>query len=305
MQRQAWERIRWADHLRDEHLSHGRVRLAELGAGPPLLLLHGLGGNWQSWLANLPALSLHHRVIAVDLPGFGESEAFSGSVTMERYADSVVDLLDRLGIDRATFVGNSMGGLITIEAAVRHPERIAGAILACSGGIPLTDRRHRLVLLPLFRAINRLLRPSMVRRWALDHSWTRHALASGVVHRPRQVPPGLLSEALSGLGAPGCVPVLEAGLGYDARPRAPHVSCPTLVLWGREDRLLPLRMGRELHGLIPGSRLVVWDATGHCPMLEAPARFDELVATFVAGLARENRPQVGTAHPSSGRQPER
>ena len=81
-------------------------------------------------------------------------------------------------------------------------------------------------------------------------------------------------------------PRSTAGLRYDARVRAPRIACPTLVLWGREDRLLPVAMGEELHRLIPGSRLVVWDGTGHCPMLEDPARFDAAVTAFVGESSR-------------------
>jgi pimeloyl-ACP methyl ester carboxylesterase len=283
--RPSWERVSWPDHVREERLSCGEVRLVEMGTGTPLVLLHGLAGNWQSWLANLSALSAHHRVIAIDLPGFGHSALCTGAITMEGYADTVVELLDRLGIDRATLIGNSMGGLITIEAAARHPERIAAAILVCSGGIPLTGWRHRLVVIPLLLTLHNLLRHVGLRRWALARPWRMRLLAGGIVHRPREVPAPLLSEALSGLGAPGVTAALRAGLGYDARRRAPRLTCPTLLLWGREDRVVPLWMGEELHALIPHSRLVVWDGVGHCPMLEAPERFDELVESFVAQTA--------------------
>src|SRR4051794_12588436 len=104
-------------------LAHGRVRFVERGDGSPLLLIHGLGGNWQSWLSNIDGLAADHRVIAVDLPGFGTSDAFRGPVSMARHADTLVELLDERGIERAALAGNSMGGLLTIETAVRHPDR--------------------------------------------------------------------------------------------------------------------------------------------------------------------------------------
>ena len=271
-----------AADVREEPLHRGVVRFVETGTGPALVLLHGLGGNWQSWIATLPALSARHRVIAVDLPGFGRSPLPSGAITMEGYADTVVELLDRLGIERATLVGNSMGGLVSIEAAVRHPRRVAAAVLVCSGGIPPTGRRLRLLLIPLLQALHRLLAHRTLRRWALARPRILHLMAHGILHRPDQVPIPVLSEALSGLGAPGVAPAMRAGLGYDARRRAPMVSCPTLLVWGREDRLQPLWMAEELLALIPGSRLVVWDGVGHCPMLETPERFAELVESFVA-----------------------
>jgi pimeloyl-ACP methyl ester carboxylesterase len=266
---------------RDHLLAHGRVRVVDIGDGPPLVLIHGLGGNWRNWLANLPALAQRHRVIALDLPGFGRSEAYADGVTMERYADTVVELLDLLGVEQATFVGNSMGGLLTIETAARHPDRVNAAILVSSGGIPLTSLRHRVITIPQSRAVNGLLRRRYARR-AMAIPQVRHLIGSRIVHDPGKMPARLLSVALNGLGAPGFGTALDAALTYDARIRAPAVACPTTVLWGREDRLLPLALGEELQLLIPDSRLVVWDAIGHCPMLEDPARFDELVTAFVA-----------------------
>ena len=270
----------WAAHVRDEQLSHGHVRLLDAGDGPPLLLLHGLGGNWQNWLGNLPGLTDRHRVIAPDLPGFGRSEPFRGAVTVPRLSGAIVELLDRLEVPHATFVGNSMGGLLTIETAAAHPARVAGAVLVCSGGIPLTTPRYRLALLPLVRVLNRGLRFRLVRGGLLGNDLTLRALAATVVSDPARISSQRLRAALSDLGAPGLLPTLRGGRAYDARPRARQVSCPTQILWGREDRLLPLRMGEELHRLIPQSRLTVWDRAGHGPMIEYPERFNELVATF-------------------------
>jgi len=266
----------------DRVLRHGRVRLVDLGDGPPLILLHGLGGAWRNWQANIPALAKRHRVIALDLPGFGASEPYAGAVTVQRYVDTVIDVLDQLNIEQATFVGNSMGGLLTIETAVRHPDRVSSAVLVCSGGIPLTSRRHRLLTIPQARAANRLLRLRLPRCAVNRSPGIRRLIGGQIFHDPASIPSDLLAVALNGLGAPGFGPAFAAAAGYDARLRAPSMTCPTLLLWGREDPLLPLAMGEELHRLIPGSRLEVWDEIGHCPMLEDPARFDELVTTFAA-----------------------
>ncbi|MBV8305048.1 MAG: alpha/beta fold hydrolase, partial [Acidimicrobiia bacterium] len=84
------------------------MRFVELGVGPAVLLLHGLGGNWQNLLGTLPLLAGHHRVIAVDLPGFGASEPLRGGVTVAGLADVAIELLDHLDVEAAAFVGNSM-----------------------------------------------------------------------------------------------------------------------------------------------------------------------------------------------------
>ena len=274
----------------DLSLSHGHVRVVDVGSGPALVLLHGLGGNWRNWAANISVLSQSHRVVALDLPGFGCSEPYTGAVTIERYVDTVVELLDRLGIERTTFVGNSLGGLLTIETAARHPDRVGAAILVGSGGIPMTSLRHRLIAIPQARAVNYLLRRPRARRAVARGDRARRLIAGMVFHDPRTIPEDLVADALNGLGAPAFRAVFDAGQSYDARVRAPHVACPTLVLWGREDRLLPVAMGEELHRLIPDSRLVVWNATGHCPMIENPARFHDLVTAFSAETAEKLPP---------------
>lgn len=266
----------------DRHLSSETVRVVDIGSGPALVLLHGLGGTWRNWQANLPGLSREHRVIALDLPGFGRSPRYIGPVTMERYVDTVIELLDELDVPSATFVGNSMGGLLTIEAAVRHPRRVRAVVLACSGGIPLTSLRQRLFTIPQARAINQLLQVGLVRRAIKVSPLARNLIGGRILHAPGTIPPDVLSAALRGLGAPGFGPAMAAAAHYDARIRAPQITCPTLVLWGREDRLLPVDMATELHDLIPGSRLIVWDGIGHCPMLEAPDRFDAVVSAFTS-----------------------
>jgi pimeloyl-ACP methyl ester carboxylesterase len=287
--------------VRETTLRHGPIRFVDAGRGPALLLIHGLGGNWQNWQANLDGLARRHRVIVPDLPGFGGSPAYPGRVTMARYADTLVEVLDELGIDQATFVGNSMGGLLSIEAALRHPDRVTATMLVCSGGIPLTTLRHRAVLRPGALALNTALRHERIRHAALRRPRVRLAIAARIVHRPHRVEARYLSEALDGIGARAFGPVLRAALRYDARPYAPRLNRPTLIVWGRHDRLLPLWMGRQLHALIPNSELAVWDDAGHCPMIEHPARFNDLVANFAGrhpsgSLGRSD----GKALPSSG-----
>jgi len=281
-------------------LVHGRVQFLDEGQGPVLLLLHGLGGNWQSWQANIAGLTRRHRVITPDLPGFGGSAPYQGAVTMARYADTSVELLDVLGIESAIFVGNSMGGLLSIEAAVRHPDRVTAILLTCSGGIPLTTMRHRAVLIPGGLALNTMLGLGPIRRAALTNRFVRHAIAARIVHQPQRIQPTHLLEALEGVGARGFGKALRAGLRYDARRRASHLRCPTLIVWGRHDRLLPVWMGQQLHDHIGHSDFVVWEDTGHCPMLEHPERFNELLDAFAQQYGNSSGRSDSQAPPSSG-----
>jgi pimeloyl-ACP methyl ester carboxylesterase len=286
--------------VREVGLDHGRVRFVDEGHGPVLLLLHGLGGNWQNWQANMAGLALRHRVIMPDLPGFGGSAPYPGAVTMARYADTIVELLDVLGIESCIFVGNSMGGLLSIEAAVRHPDRVTAILLACSGGIPLTTLRHRMALIPGSLALNAILGPRPIRRAALKNRLVRHAIAARIVHQPKRIQPVHLLEALDGVGARGFGKALRAGLRYDARHRASHLRCPTLIVWGRHDRLLPIWMGQQLHDHIGHSDFVVWEDTGHCPMIEHPERFNELLEAFAQQNGNSSGRSDSQAPPSGG-----
>ncbi|GAA4823552.1 alpha/beta fold hydrolase [Nocardioides caeni] len=268
-------------------LEHGRVSVVDVGSGPPLLLIHGLGGTWRNWEANIPGLARHHRVIALDLPGFGGSEPYAGEVSVARYVATLVELLDQLDVLEATIVGNSMGGLLAMETALVRPDRVTATVLVSSGGLPLTSWRHQRVLIPQARLVNRLLRRPVC-RWALRRSQLARVLLGGqVFFDARSVPPELLSAALDGLGAHGFAAALDAGSDYDARVRAPGIRKPTLVVWGRQDPLLPVEMGHELHELIRGSHFEVWDRTGHCAMLEHPARFDVRVTSFIEELGSQ------------------
>ena len=200
---------------------------------------------------------------------------------MARYADTLVEVLDELGIDQATFVGNSMGGLLSIEAALRHPDRVTATMLVCSGGIPLTTLRHRFVLRPGALALNAALRHKRIRHVALHRPRVRQVIAARIVHRPHRVDARYLSEALDGIGARAFGPVLRAALRYDARPHAPRLNRPTLIVWGRHDLLIDYHDADLFEQLIPHSRKVVFEDTGHMAMLEQPERFNELLAGFL------------------------
>jgi pimeloyl-ACP methyl ester carboxylesterase len=151
---------------------------------------------------------------------------------MSRFADTIVEFLDTLGVGSAIFVGNSIGGLLSIEAAARHPDRVSATLLACSGGIPLTTLRHRAVLIPGSLMLNTVLRRRPIRRAALARPLVRHAIAARILHDPRRIEAANLVEALDGVGTRGFGTVLRAGRRYDARRSAPYVRCPTLILWG-------------------------------------------------------------------------
>src|SRR5438046_1280735 len=133
-----WREIDWSSHLNDAIVEGRRARYCDYGSGdgPPVVMLHGLGGSWQNWLENIPRIGQERRVIAVDLPGHGASEMPAEKMSISglgRLVDSLCELLD---LGDVVLVGNSMGGFTSAEVAIQFPERAAGLVLVAAAGIP-------------------------------------------------------------------------------------------------------------------------------------------------------------------------
>jgi pimeloyl-ACP methyl ester carboxylesterase len=291
--RAGWLDVDWPAHQRWLELDGAAVNVIELGEGPPLLFVHGLSGCWQNWLENIPYFARTHRVVAADLPGFGASEMPHGEITISGYARTLDRLCDVLGIDAAAVVGNSMGGFVAAELAIASPQRVERLALVSAAGISSEHVRREPIL-----AVGRAL--ALTAGWAA----TRHEVFSRraglrrlalqlVVHRPDRLSAPLAFELMSGSGRRAFVPALEANLGYPIRDRLPEIACPTLVVWGAKDRIIPVRDADVFAQLIPDVRKVVLPDTGHVPMLEQPERFNALLETFLA----EQPTSVGAGAP--------
>lgn len=279
--RSAWLDVDWRTHQRWVEVAGRPVNVVELGAGPPLLFVHGLSGSWQNWLETLPHLARSHRVVAFDLPGFGASPLPAERITISGYARIVDELCDALGIDAAAVVGNSMGGFVAAELAIRFPQRVERLVLVSSAGLS-SDALRRQPLLTSARVL------AATSGWTASKVETfarrpglRRILLRYIFHHPDRLPAALAFEQLQGSGKPGFLPALDALLSYPIRDRVPEIACPTLIVWGTHDRLVPLRDASEFERLIPNARKVVFPDTGHVSMLERPARFNALLEAFV------------------------
>jgi pimeloyl-ACP methyl ester carboxylesterase len=278
----------WSAHLRWVRVHGTLVNVLDMGsdpAHPALLFLHGLSGCWQNWLENIPDFARDHRVIAVDLPGFGASPMPPDAISVTGYARMLVALLDELGIDEVQIVGNSMGGFIGAEIAIRNPERVRRLVLVAAAGLSMRQMRHerRRGVRPrienvLFFALGRLASRSDV---VVRSSHLRRALLALIVAHPERLPGPLIVEQARGAGKPGFTAALDAMTGYPIRDRLGEVACPALIVWGEEDRLVPLRDASEFEWLIPDARRVVYADAGHMVMFERPARFNADVRAFL------------------------
>src|SRR5207253_6441 len=144
-----------------------RLRYREMGSGPPVILVHGIAASLEYWRFTIGALAPGHRVLAIDLPGCGFSERGAMLPTLPETADILVGLLDALGIERASFVGNSLGGLICLETALRHPERMARLILSNSAGLghEINPFWRLVAIPPVGRLLIELNRHAAARGW--------------------------------------------------------------------------------------------------------------------------------------------
>lgn len=244
------------------------------GSGSPLVLLHGIGHRWQAWEPVLDLLAERHDVIAVDLPGFGQSPlAADREYTMAGAVDMTAELFDAFGLDRPHVAGNSLGGVLSLELASRGLVRSATA-LAPAGFWNARDRAWALYLLTALRATGRA--PSPIRSAFVRAKLTRMLGASLLYGRPsRLVAEIVLADLASFAASPGFDLVARAGRDYVYASPAPTV--PTTVIWGARDRILWPRQARRAATLLPDATHVLLPRCGHVPMSDDPDRIADLI----------------------------
>jgi pimeloyl-ACP methyl ester carboxylesterase len=266
-----------------------KLSILEAGTGPAILAMHGLGGTKGSFLPTLAALADRDRfrVIAVDLPGFGDSDKPIGAAYDAPYfAERAVNLLDALGIERAHLIGNSLGGRVALEIALRYPDRVGRlALLAPS----LAWRRDRpgLSLVRLARPELGLvqLAPRPVVRAVVDRlipgadkDWT----ALGVDEFLRAY---LTRSGRAAFYAAARQIYIDRPHGEDGFwTRLPALRADALFVWGRRDRLVPVAFARHVADALPRSRHLELDC-GHVPQVERPKQTHAAVDAFLCGRA--------------------
>jgi pimeloyl-ACP methyl ester carboxylesterase len=282
--RSEWLDFPWTRHQHRIRIDGREAQYVDAGEGPALVFVHGLGAAWQSWLENIPEFAHDHRVVAMDLPGFGCSERPDGDISIEYYANWVFRLLDELGIDAGAVVGNSMGGFIAAEMAIRGPERVQRLALV-SAAVFWQEYRRAQPLVELARRSDAIMARALTR--VTDDVATRPrlrswALATAGFRYPHLIEKQLAHELVrSARRTDGYLPALEAMADFPLEEELPKISCPALIVWGAQDTLVPVKDAKRLEALIPGSRRVVFERTGHVAMLERPERFNRLLRDFL------------------------
>ena len=284
-----------------QHVSiHGHdVAYRMEGAGPVLLLLHGIAGSSRTWRDAIPRLTDRFTVLAPDLTGHGQSDKPVGDYSLGAFASGIRDLMEVFDIDRATVVGQSFGGGVAMQFAYQYPERCERLVLVDSGGLGReVNWMLRLVALPaseyvmpvLFSSFIRdqgdaLLRAFNERGFRLSHLteiWSAYASLAEADNRRA------FARTVKSVIDPGGQTVSAMDRLYLAS------AMPTLIIWGDRDGIIPVSHAYAAHEAIPESRLVVIEGVGHFPLIEAPEQFaDELVdfidTTEPAHIGAEDR----------------
>lgn len=271
-----------------------RVGYHDVGEGPVLIMLHGSGpgaSGWSNYSRNVPELARRYRVICPDLPGFGASDVkpIEGPIP-GFWADTVVALMDALGIAQAHFVGNSMGGMIALKIALEHPERAGRLILMGPGGgfpvssiFPTPGIANLLTFYegegPTIEKVRFFIEQAVYDRSVLTEELFAERLAAALDPRIVAQPPMRPGPA----GPP-------EELWRDRRlAQLPH---EVLILWGREDRILPLDCGFTLMKQIPRARLMVIPQCGHWIQWEHAEEFNGQVALFLDGAGANDKGEI-------------
>ena len=294
-----WRETDWSRELKQVEVGGAPINYVDVGSGDseePVVFVHGLGGQWQNWLENIPRLALDRRVIAMDLPGFGLSPEAEGEVSIPGYGRTVNKLCDKLGLGKVELVGNSMGGYIAAETAIQFPERVSRLVLVSAAGISSAETLHAPIL-TFGRVATAIATNSAAQHRRLaSRRWTRHLSLALVARYPGRLKADLAYEGFfKGAGKGGFDAALRASLDYDFRDRLPEVKVPTLIVWGEKDSIIPVRDADEFERLIEDSRKVVMKDTGHIPMAERPQAFNDVLVEFLAetGPAQAKEPAEG------------
>jgi pimeloyl-ACP methyl ester carboxylesterase len=248
-----------------------KIHYREAGQGPAVILLHGLGGDGSRWGPLIETLAGDFRVIAPDQIGFGQSDKPLANYNHAMLAEFLAEFAKTVGAEKATLVGHSMGGYVAVYAAVHYPRLIDRLVLVDGGGLVNAPRSPQLIQIQngttlaetreyfeLMFYDKRRITDEMVR----DNYVRRLNVAFTI---------GKMQEARA------------RGMATVSESEVRGIKAPTLILWGKQDRLLPASDAEMLDGVIPNSRAVIIDRSGHLPQIEQRDEFNKLVHDFLTG----------------------
>lgn len=271
---------------------HGHaMSYVDSGSGPAILFVHGLLGSNQNWVHLIDVLDSTHRVVVPDLFGHGASAKVVKDFSLPSQAATLRDLLDRLGIDRVTLVGHSLGGGISLEFCYLFPERVDRLVLVGTGGLGReVNAVLRSATLPLADLVLPVLASPVVRGGAEAFGRLMARLGVKASHDIDQAWQGFTSlsdaESRRAFLATTRAVMDPGGQSVSAEDFLSDLAdVPTLVVWGKRDMVIPADHAERARKQIPGVRIEIFEAAGHFPHLEEPDRFAAVLNDFIASTS--------------------
>lgn len=287
--------------MRERDLRVGNVDLHVHEDGPAdddvaFVLIHGLAGSGARYRDVLPHLARVRRTLALDLPGFGRSDAPNGPYSLPWLAGAVRATMDAAGIARAVLVGHSMGGLVAMQLAAAEPARVDALVLAAPA-LPLVARPATDIALGFMAPALPFVGPRLYRRYLQSRDAERlvREMLARNVGDPEKVSLETVGVIVSEVQEMGLTPGRARAMQLTNRSvgwaitagrestwaLARSLRMPTLIVWGDRDGFQPVATGEAAVRQIPGAQLVVLEGLGHTPFLDAPQRFAHSIVTFL------------------------
>jgi pimeloyl-ACP methyl ester carboxylesterase len=261
----------------------GVVTGAEAGSGPPLVLLHGLGGTWEYWQGTMTLLAGSARCVALDLPGFGDSDPPPGGFTLDSAVDGLARAVRELGAGPAAICGHSLGGPLSVRLALRHPDTVSRLVLVGPSGLkPAPPWQTRaLKLVPVYRLLRRA--PFRWEHWLLRVTPVRRAALRALVDDPSTVDDHTARTLVDGgRKARELRGAIKASFATGLASEAARAAVPVRAIWGDRDRMVPPGDSVLLERAVPGPTVHFLPGCGHLPMVERPEAFAALLAELAA-----------------------
>ncbi len=260
-----------------------RIHYQEKGSGIPIVLIHGFSSSTHTWRDVFLPLSENYRVISLDLKGFGFSEKPTGDYSRRAQAEIVFKFLDQLNIKTAVLAGNSMGGEVALNVALKHPERVTGLILIDSAGVRVKSGTS---LAPWYLQTP-LLGSALTAVSLTSDSIVREGLKKSFYDDSRvtdQLVEAYYQPLRTRDGQAAVIRARNQFTLYPIENELRNIKAPTLLLWGKEDEVIPVEAGRKMKSLIKSSELVEFEHCGHVPQEELPLKVVSEIEEFVKAV---------------------
>lgn len=256
-----------------------RTRVLRAGQGDPVVMLHGTSGHLEAFVRNVPSFASHFEVHALDMLGHGYTENPGGDLRIPRYVQHVIDYLDSRGIERASFIGESLGGWVSGRLAADHPERVSKLVLVAPGGTVANPA-----------VMDRIRSSTTAAVSSNDRALTRQRLEL-LMHDPVNVSEELVDvrhtiyhrpEFVAGIDQLLCLQKMENRVeDLLTAEQMAAITAPTLIVWGAQNPFGDVPEAQRMHASIPGSELEILPECGHWPQHEHSDRFNKLALKFL------------------------